>query len=328
MKSNHKIRILQLIIIFFVISICLIGQIALAAYPEKPITWIVTWPAGGRTDSMVRIFAPTLEKIVGVPVVVINKPGASGVIGAKEVAQSKPDGYTLMMISNTMLITQYTMPTPTNLRDYVSVCYVVSSPNLLTVNSKAPWKSVKEFAEYAKANPNKLKICSAGTGTNDHIFFGAFQKAAGIKLIHVPYAGDAPAIADLVGGHVDASVAVMPAVKSFIAGGELKVLGVASDTRRSQYSNIPTFKEQGVNLSFYSFEGIYVPKGTPANIVQILERAFERVVKDPDVIRLSEKLGAELEFKNHNDFVKYVAEEDRKIRELVDELGLRVAPKK
>ena len=316
-----------LLVFLLAISLSLTVEGALAAYPERPITWVVTWPAGGRTDTVSRIFAPALEKILGQPVVVVNKPGAGGVVGAKEVAMAKPDGYTISLMSISMILTQYTVPTPTNLKDYVPVAQLLSSPGLLTVHSKAPWNGVKEFVDYAKANPGKINNGASGTGTSDHLFAAAFQKAAGIKLTHVPYAGDAPAVAALAGRHVDSNFAPMVAVKAFVDAGDMKVLGVASDQKRPLYPKVPTWKEQGVNTFISTFEGIYAPKGIPASIVSILEKALEKVVKNPEVISKIEKIGVELDFKGHNDFVKHVAEADKMLRELVEELGLKVAPK-
>lgn len=327
MGARNKSRKLYLTIILAGIIFCLISQDVMAAYPEKPVTWIVTWPAGGRTDVTSRMFASALEKILGQPVLVVNKPGAGGVVGAKEVAMARPDGYTISQMSISMILTQYTAPTPTNLKDYIPVAQLLSSPALVTVHAKAPWNSIKEFVEYAKANPDKLKVGASGTGTSDHLFAAAFQKASGIKLTRVPYAGDAPAVAALVGRHVDCNFAPIAAVKSFADAGELKILGVASDKRRSLYSNIPTWKEQGVNSSISSFEGIYVPKGTPAGIISTLEKALERVIKDPDVISKIEKIGAEIDFVKQSDFVVHVNDADKVLRELVEELGLRVAPK-
>jgi len=316
-----------LTVILLALSVSFVSQAAVAAYPERAITWVVTWPAGGRTDTVSRIFAPALEKILGQPVVVVNKPGAGGVVGAKEVAMAKPDGYTISLMSISMILTQYTVPTPTNLKDYLPVAQLLSSPGLLTVNSKAPWKGVKDFVEYCQANPSKVKNGASGTGTSDHIFSAAFQKAAGIKLIHVPYAGDAPAVAALAGRHVDSNFAPMVAVKAFVDAGDMKVLGVASDQRRSIYPNVPTWKEQGVKASISTFEGIYAPKGIPADIVSILEKALEKVVKNPEVISKIEKIGVELEFKGVSEFGKHVAESDKLLREVVEELGLRVTPK-
>jgi tripartite-type tricarboxylate transporter receptor subunit TctC len=314
------------VFLFIILSLVCVQNV-LAAYPARPISWVVTWPAGGRTDIVSRIFAPSLEKILGQPVVVVNKPGAGGVVGAKEVAMAKPDGYTISLMSISMILTQYTVPTPTDLKDYIPVVQLLSNPALLTVNSKSPWNSLKEFIDFAKANPGKIKFGASGTGTSDHIFASAFQKGAGIKLFHVPYTGDAPAVTALAGRHVDANFAPMVSVKPLVDAGELKVLGVAADKRRDLYPNVPTWKEQRVNISISSFDGIYVPKGTPPEIVSALEKAFNKVVKDPDVISRIGKVGVELDFMTHAEFVKQVAESDKVLRELVEEIGLRVTPK-
>jgi tripartite-type tricarboxylate transporter receptor subunit TctC len=298
-----------------------------AAYPEKVISWIIPWSAGGRTDVAARIFAPALEKQLGKPVIVVNKPGAGGVVGSKEAAMAKPDGHTIMLTSISLILTQYTAPTPTHLKDYTLVCQLLTSPALAVVNSKSPWNSLRDFVEYGKASPGKIKNGASGTGTSDHIFAAAFQKAAGIKMTHVPYAGDAPAVAAVVGKHVDCNFAPMPSVKSFVDAGELKILGVGSDKRRPLYPNVPTWKEQGVDISISAFQGIYLPKNTPKEIVSILEKAFEKILKDPDVVSKIENVGIELEFLNQGEFAKVVDETDNTLRVLVEQLGLKATQK-
>ena len=315
--------------VFFAIALSMgvTPDVVSAAYPEKVINWIIPWSAGGRTDVAARIFAPALEKQLGKPVIVVNKPGAGGVVGSKEAAMAKPDGYTMMLTSISLILTQYTAPTPTNLKDYTLVCQLLTSPALVVVNGKAPWNNLRDFVEYGKANPGKIKNGASGTGTSDHIFAAAFQKAAGIKMTHVPYAGDAPAVAAVVGKHVDSNFAPMPSVKSFVDAGELKILGVGSDKRRPLYPNVPTWKDQRVDMSISAFQGIYMPKNTPKEIVSILEKAFEKILKDPEVVSRIEKVGIELEFLNQGDFIKVVDETDSTLRVLVDQLGLKATPK-
>jgi tripartite-type tricarboxylate transporter receptor subunit TctC len=296
---------------------------ALAAFPERPLTWIIPWAAGGRTDVAARIMAPALEKHFGKPVLVVNKAGAGGVVGSKEVALAKPDGHTFMLTSISLILTQYTAPTPTRLKDYSLVCQLLTSPALVSVSAKAPWTSLRELVEHAKASPGKVKNAASGTGTSDHIFAAAFGDAAAVKLLHVPYAADAPAVAALVGRHVDTNFAPMPSVKAFIDAGELKVLGVGAHKRRPLYPDVPTWKEQGVNLSISAFQGIYAPKGTPLPVVTALEQAFEKVLRDPEVVAKIEKVGIELEFLPHEAFAKEVEETDTRLRVLVEQLGLK-----
>ncbi|MCX5820049.1 MAG: tripartite tricarboxylate transporter substrate binding protein [Deltaproteobacteria bacterium] len=311
------------VVFFMVLSMTAVPDMASAAYPEKVINWIIPWAAGGRTDVAARILAPALEKELGKPVIVVNKPGAGGVVGSKEVASAKPDGYTMMLTSISLILTQYTAPTPTNLKDYTLACQLLTSPALLTVNSKAPWHGVRDFIEYAKVNPNKIKNGASGTGTSDHIFAAAFQQKAGIKMTHVPYTGDAPAVAAVVGKHIDSNFAPMPSVKQFVDAGELKILGVGSNKRRALYPNVPTWKEQGLDLSISAFQGIYLPKNTPKEIVATLERVFEKVLKDPEIVSKIEKVGIELEFLPQGEFTALVEETDSTLKVLVDQLGLK-----
>ncbi len=321
--KNGKRKVGWVLILALILSAGVAPRAVSAAYPEKVITWVIPWSAGGRTDVAARIFAPALEKILGKPVIVVNKPGAGGVVGSKEVALAKPDGYTMMLTSISLILTQYTAPTPTQLKDYALLCQLLTSPALVVVNGKAPWNNLRDFVEYGKANPGKIKNGASGTGTSDHIFAAAFQKAAGIRMTHVPYAGDAPAVAAVVGKHVDCNFAPMPSVKSFVDAGELKILGVGSDQRRPLYPDVPTWKEQGVDMSISAFQGIYLPKNTPKEILSVLEKAFAKVLKDPEVVGKIEKVGIELEFLNQGEFTRVVDETDKTLQVLVEQLGLK-----
>jgi tripartite-type tricarboxylate transporter receptor subunit TctC len=320
-----------IIAILLVACFILIGNVAVQAetnYPNEPIKYVIPWNVGGRSDLMARIIAPTLGEILGQPVVVVSKPGGSGVMGAQWVARQKPDGYTFIMTSNSFLMTQYTVRTPTDLNWYEIVCQPSADPALLTVNAKRGWKTLQEFIEYAKKHPEDVKNAHGGTGNNDHIHAEAFAKKAGIKLHQIPYRGDANAVPAVAGGHADSNFAPMIAVKSLADAGILRVLAVASDERMSMFPDIPTFKEQGVDFVMGSWQGIFVPKGTPLAIVDKLDQAWKTALENEGVQKLMKNANLGIKYRPRKEFVKYIHEEDRMISEIIEELGLRLAPKK
>jgi tripartite-type tricarboxylate transporter receptor subunit TctC len=314
-------------ILFFGILISLVFILfipAWAKYPEKMITIIVPWPPGGRSDLIGRILAPAVEKHAGTQVTVINKPGAGGVVGAKEVANSKPDGYTTLIISNTLIWFKYSIDVPMDIKDYVPVCQIINQPQLLVVSAKAPWKDLKDFVVYAKANPGKAKIAMTTTKGLDLLFVHEFQEKAGFKGIKVPYNGDAPAVAAVAGQHVDILLAPFVSVMSMLEAGELKALGVASEKRNPLRPQIPTFKEQGVDVVLVSNQALYAPKGTPPEATNTLAKTVEKALKEPELVNNLEKLGlgGEIEFMGPQEYLKEVMRLDEIYKKFKAEVGI------
>jgi tripartite-type tricarboxylate transporter receptor subunit TctC len=255
---------------------------------------------------------------------VINKPGAGGVVGAKEVANSKPDGYTTLIISNTLIWFKYSIDVPMDIKDYVPVCQIINQPQLLVVSAKAPWKDLKDFVVYAKANPGKAKIAMTTTKGLDLLFVHEFQEKAGFKGIKVPYNGDAPAVAAVAGQHVDILLAPFVSVMSMLEAGELKALGVASEKRNPLRPQIPTFKEQGVDVVLVSNQALYAPKGTPPEATNTLAKAVEKALKEPELVNNLEKLGlgGEIEFMGPQEYLKEVMRLDEIYKKFKAEVGI------
>jgi len=292
-----------------------------AAYPEKPVTIIVPFPAGGRTDLTARIVAQHLEKQLGVSVPVVNKPGAGGVLGAKEVAAARPDGYTLGVFSSAVVSAQYTVETRTNLADYQSIGLVEVSPAALAVKADAPWKSVRELVVYARQNPKKVRIGMI-PGASAQIFAGGFANAAGVELTMVPFNGDAPGANSLAGGHIEAHVAVPVSYKTLVEADKIRMLGIAADERMALNPNIPTFKEQGVDLVIGAFHALFAPARTPDAVLATLETAFEKAMRDPAMKEQLTKASMEWAFKNRKDAAAFIAAQDAAYRGLIQKLGL------
>ena len=271
-----------------------LGGIALAAggaavcaqgYPNKPIRMVVTYPTGGAPDILARIFS---EKVgLGQPVVVDNKPGAGGNIGAEVVAKAPNDGYTLVMGTvNTHSINGalYAKMPYDMVRDFTPVSLIASTPNLLVVNLNLPVKNVQELIAYAKANPDKLSFGSPGIGSSIHISGELMKTMTGIKMTHVPYKGRQFAIPDLLGGQIQLMFDNMPSALPLAKEGKLRALGQTGPKRSPAAPDVPTVAEQGVpGFEVTSWFAIFAPAGTPKDIVSRLNAEAQRVYRLPDV---------------------------------------------
>ena len=271
-----------------------LGGIALAAggaavcaqgYPNKPIRMVVTYPTGGAPDILARIFS---EKVgLGQPVVVDNKPGAGGNIGAELVAKAHYDGYTLVMGTvNTHSINGalYAKMPYDMVRDFTPVSLIASTPNLLVVNLNLPVKNVQELIAYAKANPDKLSFGSPGIGSSIHISGELMKTMTGIKMTHVPYKGRQFAIPDLLGGQIQLMFDNMPSALPLAKEGKLRALGQTGPKRSPAAPDVPTVAEQGVpGFEVTSWFAIFAPAGTPKDIVSRLNAEAQRVYRLPDV---------------------------------------------
>jgi len=255
-------------------------------YPSRPIKIIVCLPAGGGVDTVTRIIADKLPKILGQPVVVENKGGQSGNLGAEFVYSAEPDGYTLLAsqpapITTSPLLFKKLNFDPTK---FEPVAVMSAIANTLLVRPDFPANSVKEFIAYAKANPGKLNYASQGNGTTSHLTGAMFGAATGTKMNHVPYRGTAPAINDLLGGHVDLMFNELATSIELHKGGRAKLLAVTTEKRIDELPDVPTMQEQGVpNFISDTWNAISAPPKTPAAIVAKLNAAINQALQDPEV---------------------------------------------
>jgi len=300
---------------------------AMGAYPEKAITLIVPFPPGGRTDLMGRVVAQYLPKHIKQSVVVVNKPGAGGVLGAKEVAAAAPDGYTLGIFSTAVVTAQYTVPTPTSLSDYTALAVVNVHPMALAVTFDAPWKSLAELVSYGRQNPGKLRVGMI-PGASAQIFAGGFAKAANVKIVYVPFKGDADGVAALAGGHIDAHVAVPVSYKALAEAKKIRILGVAAAQRSASSDDIATFRENGVDLVLGSFHIVCVPKGTPADIQAQVAQALGKTMQEPEVAKQMAGANLGYAYMDQKETARFLVQQDELNRRLIDELGMRVEAKK
>jgi tripartite-type tricarboxylate transporter receptor subunit TctC len=302
-----------------------LGDVALSAeYPSKTIEWVIPWPAGGRTDIASRLIAPYLQKYIGASVVVINKVGGAGVVGYTHVRDAKPDGYTVSMGGQGLLVGSYLKPgvDPWN---YTWLGRVYWTPVVLAVKGKSPFKTAKALVEYAKANPGKLRHGNTGTGNSTHIASAKFAKQFGIKLTQVPYKGEGKTVIGIGSGEVDMAFGLMAAFRPFVEDKKIHVIAVAGEKRNPLYPGIPTFREQGLNFTDHAWEGIHTPKGLPNDVYSKLSEACKKALTDPELIEKFAKIQFNVAYQSGPELTNWLKSWDKIVGQLIGELGV---PKK
>lgn len=263
-----------------------------SAYPGRPLRLVVPYPAGGGTDTIARLIGQQLAQAWKQPVVVDNKPGASGILGNDIVAKAAPDGYTLLLAITAMIQSpSLYRKMPYNVeRDFQPVSLVARSSDLFVVPSRVPARTLAEFVALAKASPGKLSYGSYGNGTSSHLHGEQFKIQAGIDIVHIPYKGAAPLVSDILGGQVDCAFVDVTSANSYLAGGKFRVLGITGTQRHAALPAVPTFSEAGLRgFEPNGWFGIFLPAGTPRPIADRLAAEIGRIVKQPEV---SQRLAA------------------------------------
>jgi tripartite-type tricarboxylate transporter receptor subunit TctC len=267
-------------------------------YPTKPITLIIPFAVGGSNDIVGRAIGRKLTEVWGQPVVVENRSGAGGIIGSSVVAAAPPDGYTLLLVSSTFTINpaiKKSMPFDT-VRDFTPVAFIARSPLLVTASNNLPVKSAKEMLALAGSKPGRISYASAGPGSINQIAAELIALSAGVKLMHVPYRGGAPALNDLVGGHVDVYVSSLPQVLQLAQTGQARALAVTSTKRTPLLPDVPTLDEAGIaGFDLSSWWGIVGPAGMSADVVNALNSEVGKMLNAPELATFLSNEGAEAE---------------------------------
>jgi tripartite-type tricarboxylate transporter receptor subunit TctC len=292
---------------------CTAGRAAPAQdFPDRPVRLVVPFPAGGTTDILARLLANALSAQWSQPVVVENRPGASGTIFSEQLARSAPDGYTLMVtathhVINPALYKNLRYDTRT---DFTPIAQVAAVPNVLVVNPAFPAKTVAELIAYAKANPGKVNFGSAGTGGANHLSGELFKSMTGVNMVHIPYKGAAPALNDLLGGQIPVMFDSVPGVLQHIKAGKLRALGVTSLTRSSALPDVPTLDEAGVKgFEATAWFGLYGPGNMPADLTARLSRDVLAALRSPEVEQQFALQGAEPGTMTQPQFAQFVSAE-------------------
>ena len=296
---------------------------AAAEYPEREITVIVPWAAGGGTDLITRFLADLMQKDLGKPVVVVNKPGGGGLVGFKQLAAAKPDGYTLGITTNSLILHKYSSSSYLDWRELAPIALHNNDPAGFTVNVDAPWKTIKEALDYARANPMKMRVGNSGPGAIWHVAAAMLGSKTGVQFTHVPYGGAAPAATALAGGHIEATSVSPAEVGTLIKGGKLRLLAVASEKRDPLFSDVPTFKESGIDFVMGVWRCLEAPKGTPKEIISKLENSVKTAVNDPKFKDFMTKNGFGQAFMGPAESAAVMARDEKDLEKIVPGLGLK-----
>ena len=295
-------------------------------YPTRPVKWIVGYPAGGSTDILARIFGQWLSDRLGQQFIIENRPGGGNNIGTEAVINSPPDGYTVLLVNpaNAINTTLYVNLKFDFLRDIAPVAGFIRVPNVMEVNPDVPAKSVAEFISYAKANPGKINMASSGNGTSIHLSGELFKLMTGVDLVHVPYRGSAPALTDLLGGQVQVMFDNMPSSIEHIRAGKLRALGVTTDVRSKALPDVPTVGEAVKGYEGSAWFGMGVPKGTPKEVIDKLNREINAAFKDEKMLAKLAELGGIPMPGTPEEFGKINTEETAKWAKVVKAAGIKV----
>jgi tripartite-type tricarboxylate transporter receptor subunit TctC len=296
-------------------------------YPSKPIKIIVPFGAGGFTDVTARIIQKELAPVMGQPIIIENRPGAGSTIGTDVVAKAAPDGYTLVMISTTHVISPHLykkMPYDA-IRDFAPVMKLGEGPYVLVVNPSLPVKSVAELVAYAKAHPKEVYFASSGNGSSQHLVGALFMTMTGAPLTHVPYKGSSGAMQDLLGGQVKVSFVGMPNALPQVHSGKLRALAVTTRTRAAELPDVPTMEEAGVKgYEATIWLGLLAPKGTPPEVVRKIHDDVARVLSTPEARKVVHAAGVEVATSTPEEFGALLQSEFDRWGKVVRETGATV----
>jgi tripartite-type tricarboxylate transporter receptor subunit TctC len=308
------------------IAVTIVPALAQDKYPNRPVRFVVSFAAGGSNDIIARVLCEWLSEHLGQQFIVENRPGGSGNVGAASVVNSPPDGYTVMFVGpNNAISASVFKKLPFDfLRDTAPVGGIMTLINIMVVPPSLPVKTVSEFIAYGKANPGKLNMASPGAGTSPHMSGELFKMLAGIEMQHVPYRGAGPAYPDLMTGKVDVMFDNLPGAVEFVKTGKLRALGVTSAQRSFVFPDLPTIGETIPGFDVTLYYGVSAPKGTPPDIIAVLNKAINAALADPKMRERIAGFGGVPLSVTPAEFGKLVADETVKWEKVVKTVGLSI----
>ncbi len=306
--------------ILFILSLIIVIPIQAADFPTKEVQIIIPYAAGGATDLIFRALAATTGKYLGKAVIVVNRPGGGGTVGVTEVSQAKPDGYTLLSGITPLTILPYQVKTTFTYKSFEPIINVVKDPGMFLVRSDSPWKSLSEFLDYAKKNPEMITVGNSGAGGGVHLIALAFEKTAGVKFNHIPFAGGGPSVTALLGGHINAVSVSPPEGIEHVKAGKLKIIALFAEKRFELFPDVPTVKEQGIDFTMGQWRGLAAPKGAPPDVIKKLHDAFKKGMEDPVFIKNAKDMVVNLSYLGPEDFGKLMARDHEFYEKLVKEI--------
>jgi tripartite-type tricarboxylate transporter receptor subunit TctC len=302
------------------LALGLTGPGLAAEFPTKEVQILIPYAPGGATDLVFRALAASTAKYLGKAVVVVNKPGGGGAVGFTEAAQARPDGYTLVTAITPLTILPHQVKTAFTYRDFEPVINVVQDPAMFQVQANSPWKTLQEFLDYAKKNPEMITVGNSGAGGGVHLIAVAFEKAAGAKFNHIPFTGGGPSVTALLGGHVHAVSVSPPEGIPHVKAGKLRIIALFSEKRMPDFPNVPTVREQGLAFTMGQWRGLAAPKGTPSDAIKKLHDAFKRGMDDPAFVKQAAEMSVALAYVGPSDFGKLMAQDHERYAKLIQEI--------
>lgn len=319
-----RVKLLRVFFLGLMIMVWSALSMAQGTFPSQPINVVIGWAPGGSSDLGARIVADQVSNELGVSLVILNKPGAGGMVGTEFVRQSKPDGYTLGGASIGFLTIPILDPKcPYTIDDFGLICGYDTQANVVVVRSESSFKTIKEVIDFAKKNPGKLSYGSSGIGSTSHFFGELLKQSIGIDLTHIPFKGDALIVAATIGGHVDIGLPTLPGAFSLIKGGILRALVVGSKERSPDFPEIPTIAESGYpEVLILSWHGFLGPKGIPKPVMEKLSTAFEKAVKRPSVKKMLSQVGLIPAYMNAKEFKEFMKKDAERLKKVAQESGM------
>jgi len=295
-------------------------------YPNRPITMIVPFPPGGIADITGRPLAVAMSKQLGQPVVVENKAGAGGAVGHAFVAKAKPDGYTIMTALSSIVVIPEAdkvngRPSTYQMSDFTSIALLSADPTILLVPANAPWKSLKELIDDARARPGKISYASSGVYGTIHTCFEMLAQAANVKLLHVPYKGGGPAMTALLAGETNLGAQSPGVSDPHIKAGKIRVLGSWAGARTASLPDVPTMKEQGFDVEFYIWAGVFAPAGLPPDVRARITAAVRQSAQDPEFVKALANVNTPVSYKEGKDFDQFLETDTKRLAEVVRKMG-------
>ena len=301
------------------------GSASAAEYPKRPISMICPWGAGGGTDAVSRILATLLKTELGVPVNVVNRTGGGGAIGHTAMATARPDGYTIGLATVEITMIHWMGLTRVTYKDITPVCMVNSDPAGINVRADAPWKTYKDLEKYVRENPGKLKSSGTGPGGIWHLAMAGWLKAIGMAptaIKWIPSKGAAPALQDLMAAGIDMSTCSLPEAATLIDAGRIRPLAIMAEKRDPLFPHVPTLKDMGINWSCGAWRGVVSPKGTPPQIVAVLEKAIQKIVDSQEFKKFMKNRGYGIYWMDSESFARTLAEADEANGQIMKTAGI------
>lgn len=298
---------------------------AQANYPNQTVKLVIPFAAGGTTDILGRTFAQKMADAWGQPVITENRAGAGGMIGTEAVARAPADGYTLILATiGTHSVTQSLRKLPFDPeKDFEPVTLLAVLPNILVVNTSVPANNLKELIAYVNANKGKVSYASAGNGTASHLTGEFFKRTAGIEAVHIAYKGSAPALTDVIAGHVAYTFDYTPSALPHVRSGKLRAIAVTGEKRTKAAPDVPTLTEQGLSFNVLTWYAIFAPKGTPQAVVSRIRETVAKIAAEPEVIKRMEDTGVELVASTPAELAKFQRAEIERWAKVIKDAGIK-----